>query len=481
MNALNDTATLISGPLMKTTRELVEDVAALAVSKSETPAEVVVDEKRRGDVNDDCVAPTTSGSSKRDKMRWGKWTKEEEAYTTRLIADFSAGLLTDVDNGTTMRCWLSIKLNCCPMRISKKFVGEQSIGKRMFERNENRINDMSDEEKLRRATEVKKLYDEFCESWVREEKERLENKANGSRKRKRNKSAKKDANCVPAPSATKLPTTPSTLTLNSVVPTSLQNPSVLLKSVMMKTKLNSIFQRPLSDSKPAESFSTKAASANSVALPKVSSKASKTEAKVVISAPSVCKAPKAKSTTVTCNVPNLVRKSDDGVSPIVKSNFATKKAQSHDAVASQTQNLHTKLASRSKSLSFDLSDPFGRVKEPEFDLYLDFKGCDFDIMNEQACWIPETVCNDASTACDPFGLSDVLPASLASETSKSLNHLPGLEQMKTSSMDSDLVESPASVMDYYSEPMWPLGISSYVSESSDVFLNTAPMLYDCLF
>ncbi|OQR96270.1 hypothetical protein THRCLA_22016, partial [Thraustotheca clavata] len=122
--------------------------------------------------------------SKKEKLRWGKWTREEEAYTTRLIADFTAGLLTDVTNGTTMRSWLSTKLRCCPMRISKKFVGEQSIGKRMFERNDLRINDMSEEEKQRRQAEVEKLHEDFCESWIREEKERLENKANGSRKRK---------------------------------------------------------------------------------------------------------------------------------------------------------------------------------------------------------------------------------------------------------------------------------------------------------
>ncbi|KAF0693769.1 Aste57867_15268 [Aphanomyces stellatus] len=119
--------------------------------------------------------------------RYGKWTKEEEAYTARLIHDFSAGILADVENGTTMRSWLSTKLRCCPMRISKKFVGEQSIGKRMFERNETRVLEMTADEKARGAAEMEGLYVDFCESWVREERERLESKTNGTRKRKRSK------------------------------------------------------------------------------------------------------------------------------------------------------------------------------------------------------------------------------------------------------------------------------------------------------
>lgn len=91
-----------------------------------------------------------------------------------------------------MRSWLSMKLSCCPMRISKKFVGEQSIGKRMFERNDAQIESMTGHEKKLLALEVETLYREFCESWVREEKEREESKVNGLRKRKRNKSRKKE-------------------------------------------------------------------------------------------------------------------------------------------------------------------------------------------------------------------------------------------------------------------------------------------------
>lgn len=64
-------------------------------------------------------------------LRRGKWTPEEEAFANRLIEEFKAGLLPLTD-GTTLRTFLSKLLNCDPMRISKKFVGENCIGKQVF-------------------------------------------------------------------------------------------------------------------------------------------------------------------------------------------------------------------------------------------------------------------------------------------------------------------------------------------------------------
>ena len=60
--------------------------------------------------------------------RVGKWTLEEEHFAKKLIDQFEAGTLTDCQAGTTLRCYLSKRLNCDPMRISKKFAGK-SIGK----------------------------------------------------------------------------------------------------------------------------------------------------------------------------------------------------------------------------------------------------------------------------------------------------------------------------------------------------------------
>ena len=64
-------------------------------------------------------------------LRRGKWTSEEEAYALTVIREFNAGYL-DAHPGTTLRSYLSEKLECDPMRITKKFTGDASIGKKVF-------------------------------------------------------------------------------------------------------------------------------------------------------------------------------------------------------------------------------------------------------------------------------------------------------------------------------------------------------------
>jgi hypothetical protein len=64
-------------------------------------------------------------------LRRGKWTVEEEAYVARVIQDFNSGFL-NAPAGTTLRSYLSEKLHCDPMRITKKFTGDACIGKRVF-------------------------------------------------------------------------------------------------------------------------------------------------------------------------------------------------------------------------------------------------------------------------------------------------------------------------------------------------------------
>lgn len=56
---------------------------------------------------------------------------EEEAYVARVIQDFNSGFL-NAPAGTTLRSYLSEKLQCDPMRITKKFTGDSCIGKRVF-------------------------------------------------------------------------------------------------------------------------------------------------------------------------------------------------------------------------------------------------------------------------------------------------------------------------------------------------------------
>lgn len=63
--------------------------------------------------------------------RRGKWTPEEERYAHAIIEAFEEGILQGVKNGCTLRSYLSVKLHCAPMRISKKFAG-RCIGKQVF-------------------------------------------------------------------------------------------------------------------------------------------------------------------------------------------------------------------------------------------------------------------------------------------------------------------------------------------------------------
>lgn len=81
------------------------------------------------------VSPKAADSDSKAKpkkpLRRGKWTLEEELYVQKIIHDFNTGMLP-VPAGTTLRSYLSEKLNCDPMRITKKFTGDACIGKRVF-------------------------------------------------------------------------------------------------------------------------------------------------------------------------------------------------------------------------------------------------------------------------------------------------------------------------------------------------------------
>lgn len=89
--------------------------------------------------NASVMVPTTKNSPKvgstrvksGTSLRRGKWTVEEETYVARVIQDFNSGFLY-APAGTTLRTYLSEKLKCDPMRITKKFTGDACIGKRVF-------------------------------------------------------------------------------------------------------------------------------------------------------------------------------------------------------------------------------------------------------------------------------------------------------------------------------------------------------------
>lgn len=81
--------------------------------------------------NESSKYKTLNSSKPGHSLRRGKWTVEEESYVARVIQDFNSGYL-NAPPGTTLRTYLSDKLNCDPMRITKKFTGDSCIGKRVF-------------------------------------------------------------------------------------------------------------------------------------------------------------------------------------------------------------------------------------------------------------------------------------------------------------------------------------------------------------
>lgn len=108
------------------------------------------------------VATSNKAKKKGPPLRRGKWTPEEESYAARLIQEFKAGLLPLTD-GTTLRTFLSKLLNCDPMRISKKFVGSNCIGKQVFRRRTADINRLTPEQIQQSRAELSELERRFLE------------------------------------------------------------------------------------------------------------------------------------------------------------------------------------------------------------------------------------------------------------------------------------------------------------------------------
>ena len=98
-------------------------------------------------------------------LRRGKWTPEEEAYANRLIQEFKSGLLPLTD-GTSPRTFLSKLLKCDPMRITKKFAGNDCIGKQVYRRWEFYFNRLTPEQILQSRAELGELERRFFKSIV---------------------------------------------------------------------------------------------------------------------------------------------------------------------------------------------------------------------------------------------------------------------------------------------------------------------------
>ena len=130
----------------------------------EAKAQAAMQQARQAMMPPARAPPQQGGSSKKKgpPLRRGKWTVEEEAYANRLIQEFKAGLLPLTD-GTTLRTFLSKLLNCDPMRISKKFVGSNCIGKQVFRRRTADLNRLTPEQIQQSRAELSELERRFLE------------------------------------------------------------------------------------------------------------------------------------------------------------------------------------------------------------------------------------------------------------------------------------------------------------------------------
>jgi len=72
--------------------------------------------------------PTSPKTHRRPVSRF---PQEEEEYAAAITKEFNWGTLRDCDNGATLRTYLSRRLHCDPMRISKKYAGS-SVGKSVY-------------------------------------------------------------------------------------------------------------------------------------------------------------------------------------------------------------------------------------------------------------------------------------------------------------------------------------------------------------
>ncbi|TMW59430.1 hypothetical protein Poli38472_004499 [Pythium oligandrum] len=115
-------------------------------------------------------------------MRKGKWTAEESAYCDRLIEEFKKGNLP-LAEGTTLRTFLSKLLNCDPMRISKKYTGDQCIGKIIFRRREDELTKEEMESIRRDLAELEKTYLEREQYNQRRREKRLESELSRDKNR----------------------------------------------------------------------------------------------------------------------------------------------------------------------------------------------------------------------------------------------------------------------------------------------------------
>ncbi|EGZ06636.1 hypothetical protein PHYSODRAFT_530731 [Phytophthora sojae] len=113
------------------------------------------------------IASTPTASPVRYFRRSGPWSHDEEVFAAALIDCFFKGIL-DIAEGTTLRAFLSARLCCNPMRISKKLASESiaeiRIPKKLGSSTYVRHGGVTMEEHLEAEEALQKLQDRYMNS-----------------------------------------------------------------------------------------------------------------------------------------------------------------------------------------------------------------------------------------------------------------------------------------------------------------------------
>ncbi|KAJ8554682.1 hypothetical protein ON010_g9804 [Phytophthora cinnamomi] len=113
------------------------------------------------------VVSTPSASPVRYFRRSGPWSHDEEVFAAALIDCFFKGIL-DIAEGTTLRAFLSARLCCNPMRISKKLASESiaeiRIPKKLGSSTYVRHGGVTMDEHLEAEEALQKLQDRYMNS-----------------------------------------------------------------------------------------------------------------------------------------------------------------------------------------------------------------------------------------------------------------------------------------------------------------------------
>ncbi|GMF17610.1 unnamed protein product [Phytophthora fragariaefolia] len=113
------------------------------------------------------VASTPNASPVRYFRRSGPWCHDEEVFAAALIDCFFKGIL-DIAEGTTLRAFLSARLCCNPMRISKKLASESiaeiRIPKKLGSSTYVRRGEVTMEEHIEAEEALQKLQDRYMHS-----------------------------------------------------------------------------------------------------------------------------------------------------------------------------------------------------------------------------------------------------------------------------------------------------------------------------